>query len=711
MTTATDSLSIEGESHIAHLPFGLVVGSLYLFCFLLFGALLLREIRLQDANMASIARERGAVLFRLIEVTRDWNAQHGGVYVPVTETTQPNPYLDDPKRDLITRDGTRLTKINPAFMTRQIAEIAEKLDGVKFHITSLRPIRPANQADPWEKIALSAFETGTREQLSFIDGDMPVHRYMAPLVVKEACLKCHAGQHYQVGDIRGGISITMPASQLLALQQAEKRRAIWLHLFAALSLGAAGHYLLRRSRQFFRTVQTINAAQEKLIAERTRALTTANDDLRREVFEHRRSEALLKESEERLRTVLDFGTDGVIVTESGLVTFANRRLGEMLGRDPGDLIGKSGLEILHPSERSRVERYRDDRLKGIPAPTQYRTRLNHPDPNRIVTVDFSVKMLSSSEDSPKILVSIRDVTALIEAERGNRISGAVFENAAEAIIVTDTNNRIVRVNPAFTAITGYTPNEVRGQDPKLLKSGRHDKTFYATMWNSLLTTGLWQGEIWNRRKNGDAFIEWLSITRIAGAEGEGGYVATFSDITRRKEAEDLMRHKAHHDPLTDLPNRALFYDRLQNALLNGKRYQRTFALLYVDLDYFKEVNDHLGHAAGDALLVETSRRLSACLREADTVARLGGDEFAMILTEVSNIGDAEEIAQRALHALSAPFALSEGTANISCSIGIALFPDHGEETEILQRHADKALYAAKDGGRNTYRIYTPPTKN
>lgn len=697
-----------GENHLAHLPPWLVVLFPYLFCLLLFGVLLLREMRQQDENIASLARERGLVLFRLIEVTRDWNAQHGGVYVPVTETTQPNPYLDDPKRDLVTRDGTRLTKINPAFMTRQIAEIAEKLNGVKFHITSLHPIRPANRADAWEKAALSSFEAGAREQLGFINGDNPVHRYMAPLVIKEACLKCHASQGYRLGDIRGGISITMPAAELLALQRAEKWRAAWLHLFAALSLGAAGHYLLRRSRQFLRTVQTIHAAQEKLIAERTHALTSANDELTKKIAEHLRSEARLKESEEHLRTVLDFGTDGVIVTENGLVIFANRRLGEMLGRNPEDLLGKSGLEILHPDERSRVERYRDDRLKGIPAPTLYRTRLKPQDPGRVITVDFSVKVLDSSGTAPRILASVRDVTALIEAERNDRISGAVFDNAAEAILVTDTDNHIVRVNPAFTAITGYTPNEVRGQDPKLLKSGHHDQEFYAAMWHSLLTTGLWQGEIWNRRKNGDAFIEWLSITRITDSDGEGGFVATFSDITRRKEAEDLMRHKAHHDPLTDLPNRALFYDRLQNALLNSKRYKRAFALLYVDLDYFKEVNDHLGHAAGDTVLIETSRRLSSCLREADTIARLGGDEFAMILTEVKHIGDAEDIAQRALHALSAPFALAEGTAHISCSIGIALFPNHGEETEILQRHADKALYAAKDGGRNTYRIYTPP---
>lgn len=717
MTTMPSNLKANpphrlGKGRFSSLSFAFLVVALYVFCLCLFGALLLRELNRLQENTESIARERGVVLFRLIEVTRDWNARHGGVYVPITADTQPNSYLHDPKRDVITQDGTRLTKVNPAFMTRQIADLAEKMDGVKFHITSLNPVRPANKADAWEEETLRAFESGTKDRLSFVANEAPVHRYMAPLTITAACLHCHDSQNYKIGDIRGGISVTMPATALLGIQQEQKQRAIWLYLLAALATGATGHYLMHRHRLFVRTIQNLNVAQEKLILERTQALANTNAELLKEVTDRRESENRLKESEERYRTVLDFGTDGVMVTENGLIIFANKRLGEMLGRESSEFIGKNGLELLHPTERERVAHYRDNRVKGLPAPTQYRTRLLHKEVEHPVIADFSVKTLETAPDqSPRILISVRDVTAVLEAERVNRIASAVFENAAEAILVTDNKNRIVQVNPAFTAITGYTPNDVRGQNPRLLRSGRHDKDFYTHMWDSLNTTGQWQGEIWNRRKNGDAFIEGLSITRISGDDNNGGYVATFSDITRRKEAEEVMRHKAHHDPLTDLPNRSLFYDRLQNAMANGRRYQRCFALVYVDLDYFKSVNDNFGHAAGDALLVETSRRLGVCLREADTVARLGGDEFAMILTEVSNVADAEDVVQRALKAMSLPFALAEGTAIISASIGIAMYPDHGGETEILQRHADSALYLAKEAGRNTYRVYSPPTSH
>lgn len=212
-----------------------------------------------------------------------------------------------------------------------------------------------------------------------------------------------------------------------------------------------------------------------------------------------------------------------------------------------------------------------------------------------------------------------------------RVADTVFESAAEAIIVTDADNNIVRVNPAFTAITGYTPAEVMGRNPRLLKSGRHGPEFYQEMWAALNTRSHWEGEIWNRYKSGDIRVEWLSIAKIDNGEGVAHYLAVFHDITQRKEAEELLRFKAHHDALTELPNRELFKDRLQTTINQARRYHRNFALLLVDLDRFKEVNDSLGHAAGDELLVEAAQRLSSCVRETDTVARIGGDEFAIIL--------------------------------------------------------------------------------
>lgn len=285
------------------------------------------------------------------------------------------------------------------------------------------------------------------------------------------------------------------------------------------------------------------------------------------------------------------------------------------------------------------------------------------------------------------------------------VADTVFESAAEAIIVTDADNNIVRVNPAFTAITGFTPAEVMGRNPSLLKSGRHGPDFYREMWGELNTRGRWEGEIWNRYKNGDIRVEWLSIAKIKDGDGLARHLAVFHDITRRKEAEELLRFKAHHDALTELPNRELFKDRLQTAINQARRYHRNFALLLIDLDRFKEVNDSLGHTAGDQLLVEAAQRLSSCVRETDTVARLGGDEFAIILSEMTADDEAEQIAQRAVGLLNEPYHLDAGTARISGCIGIALYPLHGRESDQLLRNADSALYAAKEGGRNTYRVF------
>ena len=291
------------------------------------------------------------------------------------------------------------------------------------------------------------------------------------------------------------------------------------------------------------------------------------------------------------------------------------------------------------------------------------------------------------------------------------VADTVFESAAEAIIVTDVDNNIVRVNPAFTAITGYTPAEVIGRNPRLLKSGRHGPDFYREMWGELERRGHWEGEIWNRYRNGDIRVEWLSIAKIRDGDGLARHLAVFHDITRRKEAEELLRFKAHHDALTELPNRELFKDRLQTAINQARRYHRNFALLLIDLDRFKEVNDSLGHTAGDQLLVEAAQRLSSCVRETDTVARLGGDEFAIILSEMTADDEAEQVAQRAVALLGEPYHLDAGTVRISGCVGIALYPVHGREPDQLLRNADSALYAAKEGGRNTYRLYAPRSRN
>jgi len=565
-------------------PYWLVVAGGYMIVAALALLSISNEFRHIDDTIETLARERGTVLFRLIELTRDWNAMHGGVYAPITEKTRPNEYLEHPRRDLETTDGQRLTMINPAFMTRQIAEIAEKIDGVKFHITSLNPIRPANKADEWEAESLKLFEKdGIKERLSLIEGDAAtVHRYMAPLFVKEPCLRCHAKQQYKLGDIRGGISITMPATRALNIRDQQRQRALLFYGLAALVIACLLHFVAARTRRHLANLKHLAGQQELLIGERTRELSVANRSLQAEVEQRKQSENEL------------------------------------------------------------------------------------------------------------------------------RISAAVMENAAEGIMVTDGDNRIIRVNPAFTVITGYRPAEVLGKNPRVLSSGRHDAAYYTALWAGLEQDGHWSGDIWNRRKDGSAILCALAIASISERQsGVGRYVATFSDITRRKEVEDKLRHRASTDPLTELPNRALFFDRLQQSLSQAERYAQTFALFYVDLDHFKEVNDSLGHAAGDQLLIETARRLQQAVRESDTVARLGGDEFAIILTQVQGQSEVEDVARRIVDDLASPFKLEAGVAHVSGSIGIAIWPDGGKDTDTLTHNADLALYKAKAGGRSTYKLHVP----
>lgn len=662
-----------------------------------------------DDNTATLARERGNVLFRLVELTRDWNAQHGGVYVPVTETTQPNPYLQHPRRDIETTDGVRLTMINPAFMTRQIAEIAEQADGVKFHITSLKPIRPANAPDAWETGALRSFEEGRREILSLItDRPAPVHRYMAPLMVKRSCLACHAQQGYREGDIRGGISVTMPAEKILAINQRQRERSVLVFGGAGTVIALLLHFVIRRSRQHFLRQEAMMLGQDQLIEARTQELSTANVQLRDEVAHRQRNEQRLSESESRYRSVIEASQNAILIVQAPdfAITFANDQALRLLGMESQDIIGRPVIQFVAVQDKATVAGRLQRRARGEPVSATTRLHWCRPDGSHVRVCDVHVARIENVERQQWVL-NLQDVTERLVNERALKIAAAVMESAAEGIVVTDDHNRIIEVNPAFTAITGYRPQEVIGKDPKCLGSGRHDADFFHGLWRSLEQQGHWAGEVWNRRPDGTVYVIWLAISTIHGdvAESGGRHVATFIDITQRKEVEELLRHRAQSDPLTDLPNRNLFYDRLQMAMTQSRRYNESFALLYVDLDHFKAVNDTLGHAAGDRLLVEAALRLTQAVRASDTVARLGGDEFAVILPKLAGQTEVEEIAERIVSGMAQPFLMAEGEVRVSASVGVAIFPQHGDDLERIKASADAALYAVKAAGRNGYRLY------
>ncbi len=290
-----------------------------------------------------------------------------------------------------------------------------------------------------------------------------------------------------------------------------------------------------------------------------------------------------------------------------------------------------------------------------------------------------------------------------------RQAAAVLASTREGVMVTDLQSHIVSVNRAFTTITGYTEAEVLGRNPSLLRSGREDQAFYQAMWNGIQETGYWQGEIWSRRKNGELFPQLLTVSTVYDSEGQpGNYVGVMTDISRLKDTEARFEHLAHHDPLTNLPNRLLLQTSLRHALDTAERYKRHIGVLYIDLDRFKNINDSLGHPAGDELLAALARRMLDRLREDDTLCRLGGDEFLLILENLQRPEDAASVAQNLIGLLGQPFRLSSGhEVYVGASIGISLYPEDGASCTELIQHADVALYQAKESGRNTYSFYTP----
>ena len=462
-------------------------------------------------------------------------------------------------------------------------------------------------------------------------------------------------------------------------------------LFAVLALSSILGVFLYQGRQ--RRYDRLLASQE---AERTQA------------------ELALKNSERLLRTALKAASLGnySIDLETGLWESSDD-LDKIFGIDANfkrDIPGWGSL--LHPKFRSRILDEFEKTVRESKAFTREYRVIRPSDGKMRWVVMWGDFEYDKAGNPVRQVGTVQDITRRKQAEQQLRIAATAFE-AQEGMVVTDTDNVILRVNRAFSEITGYSAKEAVGRTPSLLKSGRHDAAFYAEMWEDLRRLGTWQGEIWNRRKSGEVYPEWLTITAVSGDDDEvTHYVATLTDITQRKAAEDEIKNLAFYDPLTRLPNRRLLLDRLQQALASSARSKREGAIFFIDLDNFKTLNDTLGHDKGDLLLQQVAQRLTTCIREGDTVARLGGDEFVVMLEDLSAnpkeaAAQTETVGEKILVTLNEIYHLAGHEHHSTPSIGITLFNDHLNSVDELLKRADLAMYQAKAEGRNTLRFYDP----
>ncbi|MCW2278049.1 two-component system response regulator [Heliophilum fasciatum] len=426
------------------------------------------------------------------------------------------------------------------------------------------------------------------------------------------------------------------------------------------------------------------------------------------LFHARAVEESLIASEIQMRGITSaLGAGVYVVDQEGILVFMNPEAERLLGWREGELLGKPVNDLFRvPAEAEQKEEkkhlYADE---AMPVPHVEETNFRHRDG----TV-FPVALVSSPYYTAGVIsgtVAIfHDISLRKQAEHRLRMIAKVFEHTAEGIMVTDSKGRIQSVNRGFCNTTGYTEDEVVGQTPRILQSGRYDREFYREFWDTLINSGYWEGEIWNRRKDGAAYAVWLTISAIKDDYDRTiQYAAVFHDITEQKQAHERIQYQAYHDALTDLPNRSLFLDRLHQAVALALRNKRKLAVFFLDLDRFKQINDIYGHMIGDELLQGVARRLRSCLRESDTVARLGGDEFTVILPDISESDDAAVVAKKVLEALCVPWQLSGHIIQTTASIGIAMYPQDGKTVAELINHADTAMYRAKQSGRNKYQFF------
>ncbi|MCX7628605.1 MAG: EAL domain-containing protein [Methylophilaceae bacterium] len=401
--------------------------------------------------------------------------------------------------------------------------------------------------------------------------------------------------------------------------------------------------------------------------------------------------------------IIDQIEDSIITTDlAGYITGWNGGAESLFGYTAEEAIGKHILCLYADEEDGETEN--DPLLSGGREMVVRRRKKS----GEVFWASVTLSVVRDQLGNPTALVGyVRDISERLSKEEHLRLYGRIFENSGEAILITDATGNIQAVNRAFIQTIGYTAEEVVGSTPYMLRSAQHDQAFYAEIWRILNEGGHWQGELWVRHKNGDALPKWANLSSVKNEKGQvTHYVATLLDISERVAAEERIRQLAFYDTLTGLPNRATLYSLVEQALAVARRNKLSGALMFIDLDRFKYVNDTLGHGAGDELIRRVAARFKTCLRASDVIARLGGDEFVIALLDIAKAEDAATVARKILAIFSSPFLLDGHEISISASIGISIYPGDGMTVEDLIKHADIAMYRAKDQGRNSFLFYS-----
>jgi len=427
-----------------------------------------------------------------------------------------------------------------------------------------------------------------------------------------------------------------------------------------------------------------------------------------DVTAYQEGEAELEHATQRMIALLhQTRLIAVVLDTEGRVMYASGSICRLL-RAPGTSLMNCKLfeRFLAPSDRGLLDRiYPDGATRAVFA-TEFEAEMLAGDGETRLVLWHAIVLHEYSGSVRGTILIGDDLTEARRMEQQLALTASVFESTSQAIVVTDAAARIIAVNQAFTELTGYPKEEAVGQNPRVLKSGRHDQAFYEQMWKNIHETGHWRGDVWDRRKDGSIYPKYLSISAIRNEAGDvTNYAGIFYEISERKAVEERLDFLAHYDALTGLPNRCLLLDRLKLSVQRALRDGTKVGLLYLDLDHFKEINDTYGHAAGDSILKEAALRMQGCVRAADTVARFGGDEFVVMLPDIKKLAAAEQVAQKIQASLAQPYEVDEHTMLASPSIGISIFPDDHHDEEALLKQADTAMYDAKQLRNGAYRFF------